>query len=614
MDAPPPSADPPLLMPGPSSTDQHWELLNPRPVSVDLYGVWGPWLVGQAGTVLRFDGAHTTNAFSGPAEDDYHHVWASSDDDVWIAGRHGKGHVVMHGVHNAFTIDPTIGTRAVHALFGFAKNDVWIAADDGHLMHFDGATWTERFHTPDGKPLRAIWGSGAKDVWSAGDSGTLYHFDGTSFTPYTFDGAPSDARFYGIWGPSSSDVWAAFDSASSTKVVHFDGTRWSQEDAPLVGDCPGEGMQLTSEPESRGRGMWGVQNGTRLVIVASRGGSCRITLENDGTWRSPWQADIEEGADFADMWGDRLETFFAVGRGGRIGRIRGENPGVTTTPVFPGRHDQLTGVSIGEGGEIWAVGADSTASDDQLFRWSDLGWTPVVDVPKATFVTAVGVRSQSDVWIGMIDVLEHWNGATWDKEIPLETGSQVERITIGPDGDTWATGNAIWRLVSDSWVRVATPTSQHSTAVWSLSKNDVWFATNDWSTGGQVLHWDGKKITSAYSRPKSGGFWGVWASGPTNVYVSGNESMHFDGKTWARVPVAASHGVWGSDPQHVYFGTWGGTDAAQIVRWDGTRSEVAARHWAGLTPLEFGGSKEVGFAVGDQGLTFRLAKGAAPTK
>jgi hypothetical protein len=611
-----PNEDPPLLPAPAPAPEKHWELANPRPAGVDLYGVWGQWLVGQAGTVLRFDGTRTTPAFTGPVDDDYFHVWASSDDDVWIGGRRGRmGHVVLHGEKGVFTKDPILGSRTLHALFGFAKNDVWAAVDDGRMMHFDGTTWKERFHTPDGKILRAVWGSGPKDLWTAGDNGALYRFDGTTFATYTFAGASPDDRFYGIWGPSPTDVWASFNIASTTKMAHFDGTRWSQDEWPVVGFCFTVDPDLSAFSEPRGRGMWGVKTGDQVVIMASRGGRCRLTLEMSSTWKSPWEADVPEQADFTDMWGDRIESFFSVGREGRIVRMRGYNPGVTTTPVFPGRRDQLTGVSIGTDGEIWARGNDSTPTNDELYRWTDLGWTPVVGVPPGLGITAVGVRSAKDVWIALQDVLRHWNGSTWDQEIFLQSGAFVEDFTFGPAGDGWAVGNAIWRLSSGKWIRVPTPTSQHSTKAWSLGPNDVWFSTSDWKKGGEVLHWDGKAITSVYQHPANGGLWGVWASSPTDVFVSGNVSVHWDGKTWTEVPVAASFGVWGSDPQHVYFGAWvPHTEAAQIVKWDGTRAEVVARHWAGRTPLMFAGSKDVGFAVGDYGLTFRLTQTNAPPK
>lgn len=99
------------------------------------------------------------------------------------------------------------------------------------------------------------------------------------------------------------------------------------------------------------------------------------------------------------------------------------------------------------------------------------------------------------------------------------------------------------------------------------------------------------------------------------MFVSGNDNLHFDGKTWTKLPVDPAYGVWGADAKHVYFSAWvRGTDAAQVVGWNGESAAVVARHWSGLTPLTFAAARDVGFAVGDKGLTFQLTPAAGKTK
>jgi hypothetical protein len=608
------AATPEAPLAPPAIKTQRWDLANPRPIGVDIHGVWGTWLVGQAGAVLRFDGKSATSVWEGPIDDVYDHVWASGDDDVWVAGRRGaRGYVTVHGKNGVFEVDATIGSRPVHALYGFAKNDVWMAVADGRMMHFDGSKWTERFKTPDGSRLRAIWGLRADDMWSVGDGGTVYRWNGSTFTPHAVEGGK---RFFGVWGRAADDVWAVSDGEGKAEIFHFDGTTWAPDTMPLLGGCFGSDLNptLSDVPEPRGRGMWGVTSGADTVIMASRGGSCRITRDISGNSSSPWEADIEDEGDFKDMWGDRLDTFIAVGARGRIARLRGYNPQVTATQVFPGRRDQLVDVSVGTDGETWARGNDSTGLNDQLFRWTDLGWTPIVDAPRGLFMTAVAVRSATDAWIATEGDVHHWDGKVWEPGVSLGLGAKVERIVIGPDGDGWAIGSAIWRLDAGEWKRVPLPGSALSsprpmqpTDVWSLGRNDVWLAMSDRTKDGAVMHWDGKSLTTVYEQTGKGGFWGVWASSPKDVYVAGIESMHFDGNGWTKVPVPQSHGVWGADSKNVYFGAWvDGTDAAQILRWNGEQTSIVARHWAGHTPVAFAHSRDVGFAVGDDGLTFRL--------
>ncbi|HSP77708.1 MAG TPA: hypothetical protein VLQ93_04225, partial [Myxococcaceae bacterium] len=58
----------------------------------------------------------------------------------------------------------------------FGPTTVFVAAMDasGHLLHFDGTTWTEPF--AQAPVLRAVDGVDPQELWASGHDGTLVHW------------------------------------------------------------------------------------------------------------------------------------------------------------------------------------------------------------------------------------------------------------------------------------------------------------------------------------------------------------------------------------------------------------------------------------------------------
>jgi hypothetical protein len=97
--------------------------------SADLQGVWprtatDVWAVGDAGTILRFDGGQWRPSTSG-------------------------------------------SSNRLRAVWGVADASVWAVGDKGTILHWDGGSWkAETSNTTD--DLYSVWGTGAGDVWAAG--------------------------------------------------------------------------------------------------------------------------------------------------------------------------------------------------------------------------------------------------------------------------------------------------------------------------------------------------------------------------------------------------------------------------------------------------------------
>jgi hypothetical protein len=141
------------------------------------------WVVGDNGTVLRFNGAGWATQTPG-FFDDLHAVWARAADDVWVAG--GSG-------------DP--------------------AAANGLIARFDGSRWTVVARGL--KRIEAIWGRGASEVWFGGWDGALLRWNGSALLP---EATPSTKHIADLTG-NGSRVWAV---GSSGLVLEHDGTAWRE--------------------------------------------------------------------------------------------------------------------------------------------------------------------------------------------------------------------------------------------------------------------------------------------------------------------------------------------------------------------------------------------------
>jgi hypothetical protein len=110
--------------------------------------------------------------------------------------------------------------------------------------------------------------------------------------------------------------------------------------------------------------------------------------------------------------------------------------------------------------------------------------------------------------------------------------------------------------------------------VWGTGPGDVWAVGNHQTattpSTGAIEHWDGATwsaipIGAAYTLKA------VWGTGTRDVWAVGERGtiLHWDGSSWSAVPSGTPRpltGVWGSGPSDVWAVGFGGT----IKHWDGT--------------------------------------------
>src|SRR2546430_2702678 len=99
---------------------------------------------------------------------------------------------------------------------------------------------------------------------------------------------------------------------------------------------------------------------------------------------------------------------------------------------------------------------------------------------------------------------------------------------------------------SRAWSIVNSPTTDGPFGVWGSGPDDVWAV--GYSNGGSatIVHWNGS-LWSMLPSPTMHLLEGVWGSGSNDVWAVGGAIVHWDGSAWSTVP---------SSPSELLIGVW----------------------------------------------------------
>jgi hypothetical protein len=227
----------------------HWDGRKWARFDVDalgeLYRLWGSgkddiWATGDL-IAVHWDGHKWRPPKPEPPYVGYQAVWASSPENVWVAGwgtgptRDDAYAVAARWDGEQLNPIPVPGINTISALWGSGSDDVWAAGGHGAILRYDGHAFVS---IPSGTQelLRGLWGSGRDDVWSVGDRGTIVHWQGATWSTVP---SGTQAALYGVWGTGPSNIWSVGDHGT---ILHWRGRAWSL---------------VPSGTEEKLRGIWG---------------------------------------------------------------------------------------------------------------------------------------------------------------------------------------------------------------------------------------------------------------------------------------------------------------------------------------------------------------------
>jgi hypothetical protein len=321
-----------------------WE--NPLPQGHDLNAIWGTapddvWAVGDAGTILHWDGSRWTSWTSGPA-DILTGVWATAPDDVWAVATTTSGRpspprdgFVLHREEGAWSVVSAPLTTGLLDVWAARPDDAWVVGYGGLVARGGRAAWTVlRTGVPE-ESVGRVWGSGPEDVWVAGGLAGVARWHGGAWT-VPGDSPPDLAR--SITGCGPDDVWAADDRG---RVSRWNGAGWTA--------IPGGTEASLSD-------LWCVEPGD-VWAVGAAWDPAHGTIRH---WDGPsFTATEPEGVHdmLRGVWASSHDDVWVVGDYGAV--LHGNHAGWTREPAMPPRR-HFNGVTGTASGDVWIVGEAGT--------------------------------------------------------------------------------------------------------------------------------------------------------------------------------------------------------------------------------------------------------------
>ncbi len=211
--------------------------------ATDLYAVGGDLGSPSQEMILRYDGQRWNRMQADAPTLWWVHGFAA--DDVWAVGEAGT---VIHYDGTAWTTVRTGAPYTLWGIWGASSTDLWaVGGDVAHavpsvLLHYDGADWTEVPEVArENDMFFKIWGASATDIWVVSERGIILHFDGDGWT----ETDPAiDSRLITVSGSGANDVWAV-GGVVEPILLHYAGATWEQ--VPV--DVPGGLMGVYAAPQ-----------------------------------------------------------------------------------------------------------------------------------------------------------------------------------------------------------------------------------------------------------------------------------------------------------------------------------------------------------------------------
>ena len=390
-------------------------------------------------------------------------------------------------------------------------------------------------------PLNALWGSSATNIWIVGDKGEMHYWDGTT-SKATASGTTK--KLSGIWGSNWNDVYAVGEGGI---VLRYDGSVWKD-------------ISTTTKTTKNLTKVWG-----------SSATDVYLTGDSVHHWDGSKWEDLSSTQPFiiktSGIWSSGKNVYFLrPGSGLHVSHFSG-----TTWKHWP------LGSTFSKGGGIW--GTDTTnlfavggsyggygTYSGIISRFDGTKWTKMILPAGTPMLYGISGSGPHDIFaVGDKGAVVHFDGKEWTVQSSGTTGKLQ---------DAWVGGSKMYAVSAAGtvihhqcpWRQVEANYTPN--AIWGSSASDIHAVGND----SYIVHFDGSAWTLRNGPVSRTHLYGVWGSGPTNVFAVGAwyspssggsvspRAFRWDSKTktWSAMKFSDTSGqialqsVWGSGPDDVY--------------------------------------------------------------
>lgn len=286
---------------------------------------------------------------------------------------------------------------------------------EAFAQYFDGTRWQKA--SVSGIALSGVKTFSRSDAWAVGiegDSGFLQtlaeHWDGTSWRVVSTADLTNDDQFLAVSGTATNDLWAvgsAFEPATHKTVTlaeHWNGVRWTVVRTPN----PAAVNQLLGVFAARPDDVWAVGSS---YTFGDRSGFPLIEHWDGRRWTmiAPPSNPYTYVAGLLATGGASSKDVWAVGAGYRSRNAIAETLAFhwdgthwtyVPSPDVGAENDALDGVAVAPSGDAVAVGSSMNETTTLVERWDGQRWS--VDrsaiSPPYSQLSGVTIGSDGTVW------------------------------------------------------------------------------------------------------------------------------------------------------------------------------------------------------------------------
>lgn len=178
------------------------------------------WVVGQSGTILRWEGLAWRTVAS-PTGSWLQSVYMNNAIDGWAVGQS----TIMHWNGTVWEAVPNPTGENLYDIFMVNANEGWTVGNAGRTIHWNGTTWTAK-PSPTSELLFSIYMTDSSDAWAVGSRGTIINWNGTAWNNVT---SPITTSLYDVAMVTASDGWGVGNGGT---IIHYNGTSWNNVSSP----------------------------------------------------------------------------------------------------------------------------------------------------------------------------------------------------------------------------------------------------------------------------------------------------------------------------------------------------------------------------------------------
>jgi len=219
--------------------------------SVAMLSATNGWIVGDSGTILRWDGS-TWRQFTSSTSINLSAVVMTSPTEGWAIGGDYPGTTLLRWDGATWSLWETFPN--IYGELLTSGTDAWGIDDSGNIVHWDGSKWSVSA-TPNAM-LTSFGVDANKDFWvtkinpvKGYGPGTILHWDGHKWKElYGADSAGNYLSFLLLTAISATDIWVEGTAWTTGRVngfyvwqavsgedgqfFHWDGVRWNMVNKP----------------------------------------------------------------------------------------------------------------------------------------------------------------------------------------------------------------------------------------------------------------------------------------------------------------------------------------------------------------------------------------------